>query len=197
MARFALSMPDLGRKVMVVRHIAELTNPPKDADMAKVAFPTTPAGGMVDDVTRITGIQVGWVRAMDGSFSPYEESADELRAQQRDTIANACRNAIIGGFSSSALGAAHVYDASDQDQTNIAQDCLEARAAGDDAKWSASLTCTNRAGVKASRPHDSKQVMQVASDLRTARVAAQEHKRELLDKLGRAQTPSDVRKVVW
>jgi len=82
------------------------------------------------------------------------ELLNDYRLAKIELLKADCTTAIQAGFTSTALGEAHVYDSAlPQDQTNL----LGARMAGIDMMF----TCTDSAGYKSQKFHTVAQMAQV------------------------------------
>lgn len=114
---------------------------------------------------------------------------------ERVSIINVeCAKAIVGGFSSSALGAAHQYDSAMEDQLNL----VGAANAGIDMPY----TCTDSSGVKAEVLHTATQLKQVYMDGITYKAAQLTKARNLKASLEQllsssTATQADVDAIVW
>jgi hypothetical protein len=71
----------------------------------------------------------------------------------------AVRNALLGGFQSSALGSPYAYGSSEADQRNLAIAAVAATQGDATAIW-----CANSSGVWALATHTAAQVIQLARD---------------------------------
>lgn len=110
----------------------------------------------------------------------YSETA-ELNA--------ACAASIVGGFTSSALGAQHTYDSALEDQLNL----IGAVGLGIDLPY----RCADASGVKAFRTHTAAQLKQVAADGAAIKLAALEKAATLKAQVQAAADVTAVNQVVW
>lgn len=102
----------------------------------------------------------------------------------------ACKAAIEAGFSSSALGTAHIYDSNlPQDQLNI----FRSGTAGVDRMF----TCTDADGIKWQRPHTAAQLAQVLSDGDDHVSAKKAHFYTLLAQVNAAIDVETINGIVW
>jgi hypothetical protein len=123
-----------------------------------------------------------------------EKNVAELLNDQRlikiDLLKTDCTNAIQTGFTSTALGEAHIYDSSlPQDQTNL----LGARIAGIDMFF----TCTDSNSYKSQKWHTASQMAQVyiAGMVHLQTQKARFYARKLA--VEQAETIEAVEAVVW
>ncbi|MBL4775310.1 MAG: hypothetical protein JKY87_04565 [Mariprofundus sp.] len=91
--------------------------------------------------------------AWDAAAKAWAFDAGKAIAERATAINAACAAAIVGGFSSSALGAAYSYDSAIEDQLNL----IGATAANIDMPY----PCTDSAGVKAEIIHSALQIKTV------------------------------------
>lgn len=76
-------------------------------------------------------------------------------------LSAACKQAIIDGFDSDALGTTHHYPAKDTDQTNLLGRVIQARINIDTPDWTAKFWCADSGGVWDMRPHTAAQMIAV------------------------------------
>lgn len=122
----------------------------------------------------------------DPAPTPPTES-ELLAASKAGKVAEinaACRVAIVGGFSSSALGGPHFYDSEEVDQINL----IGAVALGVDLPY----RCADAAGVKQFRPHTAAQLRWVAQDGAAVKLAALQQAAALRDQVTHATTVAEV-----
>jgi hypothetical protein len=101
----------------------------------------------------------------------------------------ACRAAIIGGFTSSALGAPHRYDSEEVDQLNL----IGAVATGGDLVY----RCTDALGVKDWRLHTAAQLHQVLADGAARKGALLHQASSLKAQAAEATTYELLQAIVW
>lgn len=113
----------------------------------------------------------GHILGADASGQPQALAAalDQLRTAKAAELRRACRAALLGGFTSSALGAIRAYPSTPSDQQNLSDALLTALPS---PSLETPLWCTNSAGW-AFQPHTALQVGQVHSDWVTFRIAQQ------------------------
>jgi len=115
-------------------------------------------------------------------------------AEKLNIINTACAAAIVGGFSSSALGAAHTYNSKLEDQVNL----TAVASAGIDYPYQ----CTDATGVKAEVLHTAAQIKKVFADGMTFKSAQLTKFRSLKAQLetlaaSTSTTQADIDLVVW
>lgn len=126
-------------------------------------------------------------------------AAPKLTAKQRlintqdvqiTTITQSCADAIIAGFTSSALGTVHTYPSQPNDQTNL----ISAVASGlpNVPFWCADLT-----GVWGIVAHTDVQIKQVLVDGGTTRIGYSAKLAALVTRIRAATTVADVQAIVW
>jgi hypothetical protein len=123
--------------------------------------------------------------------SPAEQ-AGLLHASKVTEINSACEATIIGGFWSSALGAAHQYSSQLDDQLNLTGSVLR----GADMPYA----CRDQQGLKAFRVHTVAQLRQVGDDFTLFKLQLLQYANELKQQLDQALTAGDVdalERVTW
>jgi hypothetical protein len=112
-------------------------------------------------------------------------AADKFKQAKQSKISAlsaACKQAIIDGFDSDALGTVHHYPAKDTDQTNLLGRVIQARINIATPDWTAKFWCSDSTGNWDIRPHTAAQMIAVglagaadveAKTLRNLALAAQ------------------------
>ena len=153
---------------------------------------------MVEDVSEVTGIVVGWERRDDGSFGPYVPPLDGVKAERIRALRFDCLHTIVGGLSSSALGKPHHYGSSETDQTNIGRAVRASLTRSKDPSWTASVPC--RAEGEAEdvfRPHNAAQLHALECDLHDLIEGARVRRDALNRRVATAETIEAVEAVTW
>ncbi len=109
-------------------------------------------------------------------FSPYSApvvvpTLADLQANQVGIIAMACASAIVGGFTSSALGAPYTYPSNQTDQANMNANVVSSLLPNLPANWTTEQVCGDSGGVWQYRAHTAAQIQQVGSDGKAAILA--------------------------
>ncbi len=120
----------------------------------------------------------------------------DLRARKVAEISQACSAQIVGGFTSSALGADHHYPAKPQDQANLIASITDSLLAGSDPTWTTPFWCADSAGVWDFRPHTIAQIQQVGREGKAATLAAM-GKNEALRQQIMAATAEQLQSIQW
>lgn len=116
-----------------------------------------------------------YTRAVAGEFGPVAEfvpitvTKDQLIAE----LTNKCRQAILSGFTSSALGSPMHYPYGPTDQTNLSGSVLASILPDTLTDWVTPFWCEDSNGVWAFRMHTATQIQQVGRDAKDAVIAAQ------------------------
>ena len=116
-------------------------------------------------------------------------SLDSVKAVKSAEINTACAAAIVGGFTSSALGMPHTYDSALEDQLNL----IGAVGLG----INISYRCGDAAGIKDFRLHTTAQLKQVAVDGAQIKLVALEKATTLKAQVQAAVDAAAVEAVVW
>lgn len=118
----------------------------------------------------------------------------QAQAAQIAKISSACQAALVGGFTSSALGSAHTYPSQDADQRNLLSATMASQGQG--STWSTSLWCANGT-VWGLTPHTATQVQQVSADWLGYRQAQQQKYAALIAQINAATSVSAVQAINW
>jgi hypothetical protein len=116
---------------------------------------------------------------------------------QSNIINSACANAIVAGFSSSALGSAYTYPSKTTDQQNLTASVLASIIPGLAANWTTPFWCANSSGVWSWVNHTAAQIQQVGADGKTAILALQSQNATLQAQIAAATTVDAVVAIVW
>jgi hypothetical protein len=126
-------------------------------------------------------------------------SLAQAQASQAQALNAACANAIISGFTSSALGSAYTYPSGVVDQQNLTASVLASmlpNAAG--AGWTTPFWCaTGTPAVWAWTNHTAAQIQQVGSDAKAAILALQSQNATLQAQVAAATTVDAVAAITW
>jgi hypothetical protein len=128
---------------------------------------------------------------------PNDAEIDAARALKVTELSNACAIAIIGGFSSDALGAAHAYPAKPTDQTNLQASVVAALVCADDPSWSTPFWCADEKGAWDWRLHTGDQIKRVGLDAKSAALACMAKNQALAARVASAKTIGEINAVVW
>lgn len=112
------------------------------------------------------------------------------KKDQNTALTNSCAAAIVSGFTSSALGAAHIYPTQPADQTNL----IGAVASG---LATINFWCADSAGVWSFASHTAAQIKQVMADGGAQRMAYSAKLAGLAAQVTDATTVAAVQAVVW
>lgn len=142
----------------------------------------------------VSGVDHAWV---DGAWQSLPPNLDALRAARVQGLRADCAADIVGGFSSSALGAAHQYPSAQTDQINLMGSVTASLLPDLAPEWETPFWCADGAGMWAFRPHSAAQIQQVGADGKAHVVAAQATLDGLVTHLATAATPEDIAAIVW
>lgn len=132
---------------------------------------------------------------------------DAVQAQQAAAVSSACSQAITGGFTSSALGAAYTYPSAVNDQQNLASSILDSILPGNanDPAYTTPFWCCDSSGVWAWTPHTAVQIQQVGKDMKAAILDCQAKNAQLQAQIKavsmngqtEAQAIAQVKAIIW
>ncbi|MGM3277897.1 DUF4376 domain-containing protein [Ralstonia sp. 24A2] len=118
----------------------------------------------------------------------------QAQAEQSAKVNAACANALVAGFTSSALDGAHAYPSQDTDQLNL--QCAVSAAAIASSTWTTPIWCASN-DAWSFAPHTATQVQQVNTDWLAHRVAAQQKYAGLIAKINAATSVEEVQAIDW
>lgn len=119
----------------------------------------------------------------------------QAQAAQAGALRAACGAAIVGGFTSSALGSAHTYPSQITDQINLMGASQAASAAP--TGWTIDYWCADGTGAWSYASHTADQIKQVFADGVIVRVGLSAKLATLSAQVGAATTVAAVQAVVW
>lgn len=118
----------------------------------------------------------------------------ELRAAKVTELQSACGIHIIGGFTSSAIGTAHMYPSALMDQHNL--NGLVTRSLYAPAGWTDKFWCADPSGIWARREHTAAQLQQVGDEA-IARITAAQAKCDTLIAQAMTATADQLSPITW
>lgn len=134
-------------------------------------------------------------------LTPYTPSdADllaEAQAAQTLEISRACREAITAGFTSSALGSAHTYPCTAQDQANMTASVTASLLPTLPSGWTTPFWCADSSGKWSMVAHTAAQIQQAGSDGKAWIVSNLEKNATLAASILAATTVAAVQAIVW
>lgn len=119
------------------------------------------------------------------------------QATQSATLNAACANAIVSGFTSSALGSVHTYPSKTTDQLNLTASYASSLAPNLPTDWATPFWCADSSGKWAWVNHTASQIQQVGSDGKAAVLAYQSQNAALQTQVNAATTVDAVAAIVW
>jgi hypothetical protein len=122
----------------------------------------------------------------------------QAQQQQLTLLSNNAKQAIIGGFSSSALGSAHLYPSGQTDQLNLTASVVASMLPGVPSTFTTLFYCaTGTPAVWAFTPHTAAQIQQVGVDAKAWIQSQQATHATLGAEVMAATTVAAVQAVVW
>lgn len=119
----------------------------------------------------------------------------DAKTSQNALLTNSCAKTIIGGFQSSALGAAHTYASKSIDQANLQGAAIAASSAP--AGWQTPIWCANASGNWTLTQHTGPQAVQAHTDLMAMISAARVRLAALKASLATETTVAAVQAITW
>lgn len=136
-----------------------LTPPPPGERYEEIDEPFIRDHSSPTAVAKLVGRTVVWIETA---------SLDQMRMRKIEEMNQACRQKIIGGFVSSALGEPYTYPANNQDQANLVASVTDSLIPGLPEGWVTPFWCVDNNGVWAFRPHSAAQIQRVGKEGKAA-----------------------------
>lgn len=124
-------------------------------------------------------------------------SLDEVKAAHVEGLRLACEASITGGFTSGALGNAHIYPSDIKAQINLMGSVTDSLVPGLPANWTTPFWVCDVDGVWTWQMHDATQIQQAGRDGKAHVVRCQTLLGELTVSVLAAETTEAVASVVW
>lgn len=112
-------------------------------------------------------------------------------------ISAGCKNAIIAGFNSSALGSVYHYPCDITDQINLMGLVAESNLHLSDPKWSANFACRDSSGKWDKLPHTAEQLTAVGKDAIIHKTALLAQNDDFVKQIMDSPTEDAVSKITW
>ncbi len=142
--------------------------------------------------------QQGWTVVSGALCAPNaSQLLLQAKAAQIATLSAFCASAIVSGFASSALGAAHTYPSQPNDQSNLIGAVTASLAPNLPATWTCNFWCADSTGAWALRAHTAAQIQQVLADGVAAREGFSTKLAGLVAQVQAATTVAAVQAIVW
>lgn len=158
-----------------------------------------PEGRFADDLqweSCAASVNQGWTFA-DGKFSAPAASLEDAKAARIIFLTSACAAAIVGGYSSGALGSDHVYPSGVTDQINMMGSVTASLLPELAPDWVTPFWCEDSDGLWAYRPHTASEIQQAGSDGKAHVVNCQSTLAQLSASIMAASTPAAVAAIEW
>jgi hypothetical protein len=161
---------------------------------------------IVDNSDGLGPVLVNWNTSKLGteptisSLTTYYTNNLALPQAQQVQIASlslSCRNTIVSGYTSSALGSAYTYGNNTIDQLNMASSVIAAMINANTASWTTPMWCESSTGVWEYMQHTAVQVNEVAVSGKSFVISNQSKLVTLTAQVNAATTISAVQAVTW
>lgn len=160
-----------------------------------------PSGATTVQLADTQTVGVNWVYngTTFSAPAPVAQTISLAQAQQNQikNLSAACQAQIYAGFTSSALGAAHMYPAKDTDQQNLTASVLSSLMPAIVANWTTPFWCEDNNGNWAYVNHTAAQIQQVGQDGKGAILAALVKNQTLSAQVNAATTVAAVQAITW
>lgn len=132
--------------------------------------------------------------------TPGPSAAQQLatsQAAQKASVSQACQDAILAGFTSSALGSPHAYPAKFTDQQNLNASVTASLLPGVDANWTTPFWCAGADGNWTYAEHTAAQIQRAGADGKAAILACLTKNQQLAAQIDAATTIEAVQAITW
>lgn len=124
------------------------------------------------------------------------EALQKAKEQASAILNGDCRNQILSGFISDALGTAHYYPSKETDQANLNASVTASLYPGLPVEWSIPFWC-ELDGVWDYRLHTAAQIQQVGIDGKNAILQSMDKNAQLQAQIQSAETIEQVTTITW
>lgn len=131
------------------------------------------------------------------TFTGSSLSLASVQASQIAALTASCAASILGGYTSSALGAAHTYPSGATNQINMLGSVTASLLPALPSGWTTPFWCSDSAGVWSFAPHTAAQIQQAGDDGKAWVVTCQTKLQALSASVTAAMTVADVQKITW
>jgi hypothetical protein len=120
-----------------------------------------------------------------------------VKVTQKVIVSQDCQDAILAGFTSSALGTPHDYPAKFTDQQNLNASVTASLLPGVGADWTTPFWCADADGNWTYAEHTAAQIQQAGSDGKAAVLACLTKNQQLAAQIDAATTIPAVQAITW
>jgi hypothetical protein len=145
-----------------------------------------------DAIYIAAAITAGWTE-ITGNWPP-SPTLQQVQTNQSAVLTQACANAILSGFTSSALGSAYIYPCKSTDQQNLAASVAKSQLV---PSATFPFWCADSSGAWAMRNHTATQIQQVGIDAYASVLSAQQKLTNLVAEVMAATSADAVQSIVW
>lgn len=136
-----------------------------------------------------------WLKA-GNTLAPATLAA--VQAARIGFLKAACGAAIVGGYTSSALGSPHTYPSTATDQMNMAGSVMASLIPGLPSTWTTMFWCQDQAtGKWAMTPHTASQIQKAGADDKAWIETCQQKLESLSAQVQAATTATGVQSITW
>jgi hypothetical protein len=151
---------------------------------------------LVDNANAVAAIGTGDFKQK-GIIEPVIKTFAERQDDKSKEISNACRMAIVSGFTSMALGEEYSYPSKTIDQQNLAASVLASYDPENPPEWLTPFWCMDESGQWAFRPHTALQIREVGRDAKSNILGYQFHNEQLQALISSATTIEELDAISW
>ena len=127
----------------------------------------------------------------------WQEDLSVAKKAKATEISKACRDLILSGFDSDALGAPYHYPAKELDQQNLLACVTDSLYPDLPANWTTKFWCVDSAGVWEFRPHTAVQIQQVGCEGKAIIMAAMDKNEQLQTQVALSNSIEAINQIIW
>lgn len=122
---------------------------------------------------------------------------DQVKSNRIASLTAACASAIVGGYTSTALGGNYTYPSGMTDQINMMGSVTASLLPNLPSDWSTPFWCANSTGTWAYVVHNKSQIQQAGSDGKAHVIGCQTTLTTLMAQVASAKNAAAVEAIIW
>lgn len=143
------------------------------------------------------GAEPGWPYLDGKVVAPSPPAISDLKMARINELTANCAAAIVGGYSSSALGSPHTYPSGVTDQINMMGSVTASLLPDLSSNWTTPFWCADSNGEWAFRAHRAVEIQKAGADGKAHVVSCQEKLSALSSAVSNAGGQTDILAISW